>query len=120
MDGPLTPSLSPRAGRGRGPRSPDLSPGRRVRGHQTTYAGTALSAHLRPRGLDPVCRRSRLVVGRARLWPAERRRNVTDRDRDDPVGIPGGKFILRQVLAEAGHRVLIGLVIGPHVQIARR
>src|SRR5258707_15735366 len=71
-------------------------------------------------GLDPVRRRGRLVVRRARLWPAERRRYVADRYGDDPVRIPAGELVLWKVLAEPGDCVLIGLVVGPHVEIARR
>src|SRR6266446_5308475 len=97
------------------------APGRPGAGVSSAYA-RRLGSHgcLRPGGLDPVRSRGRLVVGSARLWPAERRRDVADRNRDDPVRIPGGELVLRQVLAEPGHRVLVGLVVGPHVEIARR
>src|ERR1700680_4213746 len=94
--------------------------GCRAREVSSTYASRAGShGCLRPGGLDPVRRRGRLVVGRAWLRPTERRRDVPDRNGDDPVRIPAGELILWKVLAEPGDRVLVGLVVGPHVEIAR-
>jgi len=71
--------------------------------------------------LPPVGRSGRLVVAMAGLGPIPRRRDVADRDRDDPIGIPGHERILRIALAEPGDRVLVALVIvGPDVEITRR
>src|SRR5713226_8766190 len=76
---------------------------------------------LRPGLLDPVGRCGRLVVALAGLRPVRRRRDVADRNGDDPVGVPGRERIFRIVLAEPGDRVLVALVIvGPDVEIARR
>src|SRR6266436_7118049 len=93
----------------------------RAREFSSTYASrTGSHGCLRPGGLDPVRSRGRLVMGRTRLWPAERCRDVADRNGDDPIRIPAGKLVLWKVLAEPGDRVLVGLVVGPHVEIARR
>src|SRR5712691_10881308 len=78
------------------------------------------SAHgLRPGLLDPVGRRGRLVVALAGLRPVCRRRDVADRNGDDPVGVPGRERVFRIVLAEPGDRVLVALVVvRPDVEIA--
>src|SRR5713226_496841 len=75
---------------------------------------------LGPGGLDPVRRGGRFVVARARLRPAERSGDVPDGNGDDAVGIPARELVLWKVLAEPGDRVLVGLVVGPHVEVARR
>src|SRR6516165_6600463 len=76
---------------------------------------------LGPSLLDPVGRGGRLVVPFAGLGPIRRRGDVANRNGDDPVGVPGRERVIRQVLAESGHRVLIALVIvGPDVDVARR
>src|SRR5262245_26491713 len=84
-------------------------------------SASARLARLRPRGLDPVRRRRRLVMAMARLRPIRRCGDVADRDCDDPVGIPDRERIVRQALAEAGDSVLVALVVvWPDVDIARR
>src|SRR5262245_47485775 len=76
---------------------------------------------LGPSLLDPVGRGGRLVVPFAGLGPIRRRGDVANRNGDDPVGVPGRERVIRQVLAESGHRVLIALVIvGPDVDVDRR
>ena len=65
--------------------------------------------------VDPGIRRRRLALG-----PAGRRRDIADRDRDDPVRIQDLERIVRRVDAEAGHRVLVALVVvGPDVDVPR-
>src|SRR6185312_9766639 len=71
-------------------------------------AGSGL--RLRPGLLDPVGRGGRLVVAVAGLGPMGRRRDVADGDRDDPIRVPDRERIFRNVLAEAGDRVLVALV----------
>src|SRR6266446_10141067 len=72
-----------------------------------------------PGRLDPIRRRSRFVMARAGFRPTHRRSDVADRNGNDAVRIPRRELVLRQVFAEAGHRVLVGLVVGTHVEIAR-
>src|ERR1700746_7298 len=91
----------------------------RARGDFTEVTSSSSPDRLRPGGLDPVRRRGRLVVGRAGLRPAERCGDVPDRNGDDPGRIPARELIIGKVLAEPGDRVLVGLVVGPHVEIAR-
>src|SRR6266478_8670439 len=85
----------------------------------TGFKAPSSPDYLGPGGLDPVRCRGRLVVGRAGLRPAERCGDVPDRNGDDPARIPARELILGKVLAEPGDRVLVGLVVGPHVEIAR-
>src|SRR3954468_18189320 len=80
-----------------------------------------LADRLRPGGLDPVGGRRRLVVAVAGLRPIGRRRDVADRDGDDAGRVPNREGILRHVLAEAGDRVLVALVIvRPDIDVAGR
>src|SRR5882762_10133887 len=72
--------------------------------------------HLRPGLIDPGIGRGRFSLG-----PAGRRRDVADGDGDDPVRIQDRERILRHVLAEAGDRVLVPLVVvGTDVDVASR
>src|SRR5215813_1704689 len=89
--------------------------------HCRLGASETRSAHgLWPGGLDPVGSRGRLVVPLAGFRPVRRRRDVADRNRDHPVGIPSRELVLGEVLAEPDHRVLVPLVIvRPDVEITR-
>src|SRR5499427_35196 len=81
----------------------------------------SLTGCLGPSLLDPVGGGGRLVVPFAGLRPIPRRRDVADRNGNDPVGIPARERIVGEVLAESGHRVLIALVVvGTDVDVARR
>src|ERR1700730_6103357 len=93
-----------------------------------TVRGDFLHDEARPAGsggrfgpgrLDPIRRRSRFVMARAGFRPAHRRSDVADRNGDDAVRIPRRELVSRQIFAEAGHRVLVGLGVGAHVEIAR-
>src|SRR3954468_20614880 len=60
----------------------------------------------RPGLIDPGIGRGRLALG-----PARRRRDVPDRDGDDPGRVEDRERVLRHVLAEARDRVLVALVV---------
>src|SRR2546428_11446688 len=62
--------------------------------------------HRRPGLIDPGIRRGRLA-----LRPPRGRSDVPDGDGDDPRGMEDGELILRLLLAEAGDRVLVALVV---------
>src|SRR6266481_8953883 len=62
--------------------------------------------HGRPGLIDPGIGRGRLALG-----PAGRRRDVPDRDGDDPGRIEDRERVLGDVLAEPGDRVLVTLVV---------
>src|SRR5215510_4772808 len=95
---------------------------RKMRARLPSITISGRSAHcLRPSLLDPVGRRGRLVMAMARLRPIGRSGDVTNRDGDDPILIPGHERIFRIVLGEPGDRVLVTLVVvRPDVQITRR
>src|SRR5437588_11249547 len=72
--------------------------------------------HRRPGLIDPGIRRSRLA-----LRPSRGRGDVPDGDGDDPRRIEDGERNLRHLLAEAGDRVLVLLVVvRPHVHVSSR
>src|SRR5438034_1957518 len=60
-----------------------------------------------------------VVTGRRR--PPRRRRDVADRDRDDPVGIEDLERVVWRVHAEPGHSILVALVVvRPDMDVTRR
>src|SRR5262249_12794603 len=111
--GPLSKPATPRlhaAARGGLPRSTTATVGRkthRARSSRARWFKVRSSAGLRPGGLDPVGGRGRFVVAVAGLRPVRGRGDVADRDGDDLLRIPDRERIVRHVLAEPGHRVLV-------------
>ena len=77
--------------RGKGGRAAGLwagLAGRAARsGPSESERACVLADRFRPGFLDPIRRRSQLVVGRAGLRPVRRRADVADRNGDDPVGV---------------------------------
>src|SRR5438132_9351878 len=80
------------------------------------YSTMPLCPDLRPRLIDPGISRGWLS-----LRPAWGRRDVADRDGDDPGRIEDGERILGHILGKARDRVLVALmVVGADVDVTAR
>src|SRR5437879_8002660 len=78
-------------------------------------AASRLSLGARPGLVDP-----RVGRGRLALRPTGRRGDVTDRDRDDALGVEDGERIIRKVLAEHRYAVYVAeAVAGADVEVGR-